>query len=252
MPQSKCEDGGKLMGFKGSWQTFVRAIKLSYEHIGKVMSTNLIWFGLGFVLFLLFTYLPFQNNLFFMIALLGTPITLGGVTAAVHYRMNLVIQGEESPVQDVVAGLKKFFIRGAILFVLATLGFVILIFNIWFSQNYPSTLFIVLSGFWIWGIVFWYAVQQYVFTFLINQDTKILAALKKASLMVLDNPLPSLILVVFSIIIIVLSAVLAAPLMIFVASFLAILQNCFYHELMLKYEDPVIDVSEEVEGEDQA
>ncbi|NMB00288.1 MAG: hypothetical protein GX971_02005 [Firmicutes bacterium] len=242
------------MGLKGSWQTFVRAIKLSYEHIGKVMITNLIWFGIGFSLFLLFTYLPIQNDYLFLIALLGTPITLGGVTGAVHYRMNRVILGEDSDFRDVGVGLKKYFVKGAVLYVLAALGFAILVFNIWFSQQNPSTLFIVLSGFWIWGIVFWLAVQQFVFPFLVNQKIGVLGALKKSSLMVLDNVLASLLLVVFSIVIIALSLVLAAPIMIFVASFLSVLQNCFYHELMVKYEDNVLEEvnSEEVEGEDQA
>lgn len=241
------------MGLKRSWQTLIRAFKISYEHIGKVMITNLIWFVLGFIFFLLHTYVPVQKDVLFAIALIGTPLTLGGATGAVHYRMNRLIEGEDSPFHDVLDGLKKFFVRGAISYFLAALGFTILFFNIWFSQNYPSTLFIILSGFWIWGIVFWYTVQQFVFPFMINQNIGVFGALKKASLIVLDNPLASFLLAIFSIIIIVLCVVLAAPLMVFVASILAILQNCFYHELMLKYEDDEVEAnSEEVEGEDQS
>ncbi|NLM40861.1 MAG: YesL family protein [Firmicutes bacterium] len=239
------------MGFKDSIRTFWRALKLSYEHIGKVMVTNLIWFGAGFFLLLLFTYLPVQSDWFFALVLLGTPITIGGALGAVHFRMNALVKGEETVFGDIWEGFRRYFFRGAILAILAVLGFAILFFNIWFSQNYPSKLFLLLSGFWIWGIVLWYAMHQFVFPFVVNQNAGVFSALKKAALMVLDNPWPSFLLVIFSLIVIVISVVFAAPLLIFLASFLALLQNCFYHELMVKYELLAAEKDGESEGEDQ-
>ena len=243
------------MGFRDSIRTLVRAFKLSYEHIGKVIATNLVWFALGFGLLLVFTYLPVKSEQVFLLVLLITPLTIGGALGAVHYRMNAVIQGEDTVIGDMWVGLKRYFLRGAILAMLAVLGFAILFFNIWFSQNYPSKVFILLSGFWVWGIVFWYAMHLFVFPFMVNQGTGVFGSLKKAALVVLDNPWPSFLLVVFSLIIIALSLVFAAPLLIFVASFLALLQNLFYHELMAKYEmlaaEKAEDRDEELEGEDQ-
>jgi len=237
------------MGFGQSWRTFVKALKLSYEHIGKVMLTNLVWFGIGFAPMLIFSYIPFfQTDVFFLLSILATFITMGGATGAVHYRMNLVLQGEDTTLKDVWEGLKRYWLRSTILLVLGIFGIVLLIFNIWFSQNYPFTLFLVLSGIWIWGMIFWIALHQYVFPFLVNQNIGVLKALKRGALIVLDNPLPSVILLVLSAIVVALSLVFAAPLLIFVASFLAIVQNCFYHELMLKYEEQ--DNSEKLEGED--
>lgn len=240
------------MGFGQSWRMFVRALKLSYDHIGKVMVTNLIWFGLGFAPFLAFSYLPFQNDIFFIISIVATVVTLGGATAGVQYRMNQIIRGEEASLQDFWIGFKSFFVKATVLLVIAVLGFVILVFNIWFSQNYPSTLFLILSGLWIWGIVYWYSVQQFALPFLVNQKTGVFLVIKRAALLTLDNPLASFLLLVFSLVIIVLSALLAAPLLIFVASFLALLQNSFYHEMMLKYDGADQDDSAESEGEDKA
>ena len=71
----------------------------------------------------------------------------------------------------------------------------------------------------------------------------------------LDNPWPSFLLMLFSLIVTALSVLFAAPLLIFLASFLALLQNCFYHELMVKYErlaEEQAQQEEELEGEDQA
>ena len=95
------------MGFKESLRTFWQALKLSYEHIGKVMATNLIWFAAGFFLLLLFTYLPVQNDWFFILVLVGTPLTIGGAFAAVHYRMNAVVRGEETTMADLWLGFKR-------------------------------------------------------------------------------------------------------------------------------------------------
>lgn len=224
------------MGFGQSWQMFVRALKLSYEYIGNVMLTNLVWFIAGFAPFLAFTYLPIQSDVFFVFVTISTFITLGGATAAVHYRMNRVIGREETPLNDLWKGFKLFVVRGTIALIVAVLGFLILVFNIWFSQNYPTTLFLILSGLWIWGIIYWLSVQQFIFSFLVNQNIGVFLAIKRAALLTLDNPLASAILLVFSAVVVALSVLLAAPVLIFVASFLALLQNCFYHELMTKYE----------------
>ncbi len=241
------------MSFGQSWRTFVRALKLSYDHIGKVMLTNLIWFGVGLAPILACSYVPFlQTDVFFLLSIIATFITMGGATGAVHYRMNHMIQGEETVLKDMWEGFKRYWLRGTILFFLGILGILILVFNIWFSQNYPTTLFVILSGLWIWGIIYWIALQQFVFPFVVNQDIGVFKALKRAALIILDNPLPSIILLVLSAIVVALSLVFAAPLLIFMASFLAIVQNCFYHELMMKYEVQEQHNSVEVEGEDKA
>jgi uncharacterized membrane protein YesL len=241
------------MSFGQSWRTFVRALKLSYDNIGKVMLTNLVWFGIGFAPMLAFSYVPFlQTDVFFLVSIVVTLITIGGATGAVHYRMNHLIQGEETVLKDMWEGFKLYWFRGTILFFLGILGFLILVFNIWFSQNYPTTIFMILSGLWIWGIIYWIALHQFVFPFLVNQDIGVFKTLKRAALIILDNPLPSLVLLVLSVIVVALSLVFAAPLLIFMASFLAVVQNCFYHELMVKYEVQEQDNLVEVEGEDKA
>lgn len=235
------------MGFSQSWRIFIRALKLSYDHIGKIMITNLAWFALGFFPLLVFTYIPFENPAFFLPAIVITFITLGGATAAVHYVINRILTGDDATLKEFWQGFKQFVIRGSLLLTAAILGFTILLFNIWFSANYPSTMFMILAGFWIWGIIFWYSVQQFVFPFVINQNIGFFLALKRGALLTLDNPLASGILMVLSVVIIALSVVLAAPILIFVASFLALLQNCFYHEMMLKYDRDDQETSAEVE-----
>jgi uncharacterized membrane protein YesL len=232
------------MGFSASWRLFVQALKTSYDHIGKVMLFNLIWFAMGFAPILVMTYLPVNSDIFFAACLITTFITLGGATAAIHYVMSRIISGEDTSVRDFWNGFKQFFARGGVILFLAILGFTILVFNIWFSGNYPNTVFLILAGFWVWGIIYWYAMLQFVFPFLTQQNVGVFLSLKRAALITLDNPLASGILLVLGLVVIVLSAVLAAPILIFTASFLALLQNYFYNELMLKYD--TIETEEEL------
>ncbi len=240
------------MSFGESWRTFVLALKLSYEHIGKVMLTNLVWFAVAFGPMLAFSYLPFlQSDAMFLIIIVAGFITIGGATSAVHYRMNRVVEGEETSLRDMWEGFRLYWVRGTLLFALAILGVLILVFNIWFSQNYSITVFMILSGLWVWGIVFWVALHQFAFPLLMNQDRGVFLTLKRAALIVLANPLPTVLLLVFSAIVVFLSVLFAAPLLIYMASFLALLQNCFYHELMAKYEEmEEPSDSVEFEGED--
>lgn len=224
------------MGFKSSWRMFVKALKTSYDHLGKIMLYNLTWFVLGFAPILIMTYLPINNEVFFAVCLLGTFLSLGGATGAIHHVMGQIISGEDVEFRDFLRAFKQFFVRGSILLFLALTIFVILVFNIWFSGNYPNTLFMILVGFWVWGMVYWYSMLQFVFPFLTQQNTGVFKILRRAALITLDNPLASGLLLIISLVVIVLSALLAAPLLIFTASFLALLQNYFYNEMMLKYD----------------
>lgn len=224
------------MGFAQSWQVFLQAAKTSYDRIGRVMLNNLIWFGVSFAPFLLVSYLPVENVWFFLGGIGGSVLTLGGATAALHYVMNRIIAGEETSLGDFWQGFKSFFSRGSLLVFLGVLGFAILFFNIWSSVASPSKIIFFFVGFWVWGIVYWYSVLQFVFPLLTQQNIKVLLVLKRAALITLDNVLASAVLVVISFLVLALSVVLAAPLLIFTASFLALLQNYTLKEIMGKYQ----------------
>ncbi|NLJ81307.1 MAG: DUF624 domain-containing protein [Firmicutes bacterium] len=238
------------MGFAQSWQVFVQALKTSYDKLGRVMLTNLLWFGVGFAPFLLVTYLPLKSELFFLAGIVATIFTLGGATAALHHVINGIITGEDSSVRDFWAGFKKFFGRGSILVLLGILGFSLLFFNIWSGAASTSKIVFFLVGFWVWGVIYWYSLLQYVFPLLTQQNAKLLLILKRAALITLDNILASFLLGIVSLIVIVLSIILAAPLLIFTASFLALLQNYSLNEIMTKYQGEDSDPDPSVENKE--
>ncbi|NLJ74734.1 MAG: YesL family protein [Firmicutes bacterium] len=238
------------MGLKQGWYVIKESFKTGYEYIGIVMLANLLWFGLGFAPLLIVTFIPIESVPYVLAGFIGTIFTLGGATAAVHYMMNKLIQREETTIKDFWAGFKKFFGRGSGLFLLGILGFVILIADLMFSINNPNNIIRYLSGIWVWGMLYWYALLQFVFPFLTQQDKGLMTVLKRAALVSLDNILGSLIVVVISILLIVLSLILAAPILLFTMSLLALIQNYALNEILLKYEKREAE-AEEVEEVEQ-
>ena len=99
----------------------MHALKLSYDHIGKVMLTNFIWFCVGFGPMLAFSYLPFlQNDLFFYLSVILSFITMGCHCLCTH-RMNRVVRGEETSFRDSVKA-QPYWLRGTGSVLLAVLA----------------------------------------------------------------------------------------------------------------------------------
>ncbi|MDI9441546.1 MAG: hypothetical protein QM392_05395 [Bacillota bacterium] len=237
------------MTFGQSWRTLLKSFKMSYEHLGKLALLNLVWFTVGVGPLMIGAYLPWESPLVLFVAGMLSLITLGGAFPALHSMTNRIIDGEVINWRQFLPAFKKYVVRGTILLALRLFGFFVLTFNIWVALNKPSTLYLILSGFWLWGIVYWYAMQQYVYPLLTRHDLGVLTVLKRAALLTLDNPLASVFVFVISVVINVLSVILTVPLTIFTAGFLAFLQNNFLLGLLEKYSEPEEKVVES--GEQQ-
>ncbi|HHU60889.1 MAG TPA: DUF624 domain-containing protein [Natronincola sp.] len=236
------------MGFGQSWRVFVRAIRTSYEHLAKVLLGNATWFIVSLSPFLLFIYFPTENYLIFLLSIILSIITFSGSTGALQYIFHKTLKGEEVSARCFWDGFKKHVFKGSIIVFVIILGFSVLAFNILFSRANPSTFFLVLSGFWFWGILYLFVLTQLIFPILVQENVGIREAFKRAALLTLDNPLASAMLLIMSLSVIVLSMVaVGVPFLVFSASFLSILQNYFYTELKVKY----LIAAEVEQGEDK-
>ncbi len=217
------------------WQVIVQSFKTAYDRIGMVMLTNLLWFAVGFGPLLIVMYVPLPPIVTYL-GIFATILTLGAGAAAVNYVMVRIINKEDVAVRDFMDGLRKFFWRGAALSLIAVLGALVLFVDLAFSLTHSNRIIQLLSGIWVWALVFWYAVQQFVFPFLVQQDIGIRKVLKRSALLVVDNLLGGAFMVIISLVVLALCIILAAPILLFVTCFLALLQNYAYNQLMLKYE----------------
>ena len=79
--------------------------------------------------------------------------------------------------------------------------------------------------------------SNYIFPFLVNQNIGVFLTMKRSALLALDNLVVTIALSVAVLIVVVLSVILAAPVLLLMLGIIAFLQNVSYHELMQKYDD---------------
>ena len=105
------------------------------------------------------------------------------------------------------------------------LMFLFIILNIRVSLNSQVFLFQLIGGMWLYVLLFWFAMMQYVFPLLVQQNVGILTIIKRAALITLDNILLSLLILLASLVITFVSAFSMVLLVILWLSLIGLLQN---------------------------
>ena len=98
------------------------------------------------------------------------------------------LAGEAVDMRTYVQSLRTHFIKGYLLAALDLLILAALVLNTWFylTADIPQ-LMRALSIVFFWGIVFWVAIQPYLFSVMIRLDTSVLQTFRNAVLLALDN-----------------------------------------------------------------
>ncbi|NMB46503.1 MAG: DUF624 domain-containing protein [Firmicutes bacterium] len=233
-----------------SWQIFRKGIRYSYDYLGMVMATSALWFFAGFLPILVVTTLSkyIKNPAVVGVAMVLTLITLGPATAAVHAMMAKILDREDVGVREYFHHFRRFFGRSVGLVLLNVLILVILGCDFFFTINNPNKIIRMLSGIWVYFFIFWALMSNYVFPFLVNQDIGIFLTMKRAVLIALDNMVVTIFLTIAVVLIMVLSVILAAPVLLLMMGIVAFLQNVGYRELMQKYDTDTEEMAADVEG----
>lgn len=221
-----------------SWMIFRKGIRNSYDYVGMVMATSALWFFIAFLPLLaattFSTYL--KSPAVAGVAALLTLITFGPATAAVHAMIARILDKEEVLVREFFFYFKKYFTKSVLLVLLNALLLAILFSDFLFSINNPSTFFRLLSGIWIYFMIFWVMMSNYIFPFLVHQDIGVLRVMQRAALLALDNAVVTLLLTVMVVVVAVLNIVITAGVLLLMMGIIAFLQNGAFLELMKKYE----------------
>ncbi len=116
-------------------------------------------------------------------------LTLAGpATAALYDFAAKSLAGEAVSMQVYWQSLKTHFLKGYLLAAVDLLILAALVLNTWFylTADIPQ-LMRALSIIFFWGIVFWVAIQPYLFSVMIRLDTSVLQTFRNAVLLALDN-----------------------------------------------------------------
>ncbi len=131
---------------------------------------------------------PFFLGLRFLVYSLVLLALAGPATAALYDFAASNLAGDHVSMRSYWESLKANFIRGYFLAAANLLILAALVLNFWFylTADVPQ-LMRILSILFFWGIVFWVAIQPYLFSVMIRLDTSVLQTYRNAVLLALDN-----------------------------------------------------------------
>ncbi len=224
------------MALRRAGGILAQAFKAAYEYIGILMLSNFVWFLVAFLPLLLVTMLPFPHPVFLLAGILGTVVLFGPATAGIHTVIFRLASREEATLKHFYDGFRRHFGKAFLLTLVMGLILGILVADLAFSIYHTNTWIRLLSGIWVYFILFWGVVVQFVFPFLIQQDAGLLTILKRSSLVAMDNILVSLILTLVNGVVLIVSVLLAAPILLFATGLTAFVQHFALLELLKKYE----------------
>ncbi len=181
-----------------------RALGMHYFEFFTVIRGNILW-ALLCLPYLLYSYVallplltdsaetaqdapPIFLGISYMIASLVLLTLAGPATAALYDFAAKNLAGEAVSMQVYVQSFRTHFIRGYLVAALDLLILAALVLNTWFylTADIPQ-LMRILSILFFWGIVFWVAIQPYLFSVMIRLDTSVLQTFRNAVLLALDN-----------------------------------------------------------------
>ena len=181
-----------------------RALGMHYFEFFTVIRGNILWaiLCLPYVLYSYVALLPLLTDsaetaqdtppiflgISYMIASLVLLALAGPATAAIYDFAAKNLAGEAVSMQSYVQSFRTHFIKGYLVAALDLLILAALVLNTWFylTADIPQ-LMRILSILFFWGIVFWVAIQPYLFSVMIRLDTSVLQTFRNAVLLALDN-----------------------------------------------------------------
>lgn len=189
-----------------------RSLVTFYNELFFLVGTSLIWWATGGIFVLAMALLGWPllvaGGPWWLAPLIAIPA--GPATAAlavVARRCARDIRVDRSFYWD---GFRKYWKQALGVSAIGMGGLSLLLLNLLFYLGQPNTLLRIVAFLWLYIIVFWLAMQIYIYPILISlEEPSVLAALKTAALAAFANPLYTLMLLVVAIALTAVCVVLA-------------------------------------------
>ena len=219
------------------WGIVSRGFRKAYDYFGTVMIISTIWFFLGlfptWLSFLVFVQVPAINSL--GIFLVCAFFLLGPLTAAVYSITDVLFRGDEVHYKEYFTHLKKHYKRSVRVTAAMGILLAILVVDLLYFLQLQFGFLQLVSVLWMYLILFWLMMMQYVYPLLVRREVGTWEILKMGALLAMDNIVATLIVGLFSVIVVVASYYLRVPLMLLMVGVIAFLHNAALDELLRKY-----------------
>lgn len=232
----------------------------TWDNLGKVILGNIIWFIFSLpTIIVIFGFLfpkegPTLLGALSLLLMIPTLFLSAPMTAALFHLTYFFVQEREASYRELFIGFKKYFKKSVIIGFILTLITILLLVDIQFYSNYIPIKFIgpLLSALGIWGFLFVYLMQVYLFPVMVQVGGSVRQILKKSALLVLDNAGYTLVvggvgaLVVVGLAIIPRGIVFALTLWtVMTMSLISILFNNAFAEILKKYKKKEVEKEKE-------
>jgi uncharacterized membrane protein YesL len=181
-----------------------RVLGMHYSEFFTIIRGNVLWalLCLPFALYSYIALLPLITEeaetaqetpiiflgISYLIASLVLLALAGPATAAIYDYATKSLAYEAVGMRDFMEAFRTHFIKGYLVAAVDLVLLAVLVLNAWFylTADVPQ-LFRVLSIVFFWGIVFWVAIQPYLFSVMIRLETSVFQTYRNAVLLALDN-----------------------------------------------------------------
>ncbi|MEW5866379.1 MAG: hypothetical protein AB1774_05900 [Bacillota bacterium] len=214
----------------------------AYGYLGTVVLLSLAWFAwLACAAFVLSFFIRSFVAMVPVVLVVAAP-----PAGAAFHVTGLILNGRDAVARDFVIGLRKFFLRslGVMAAHVGVLG-VVVVDIVWFLTR-PGMAVKVIGGLWLYALLFLAMMTPYYFPIMVQQDAGLRKILKRAALLVLANPLYSLVILVFEVAITALCVFLAPAFSLLYMGVIAFAGNRATRMLFEKY--GVLSDNEEHDG----
>jgi hypothetical protein len=219
----------------------------NFDHLGKNMLLSLLWILLHLPVFLCIAFLVVtKSHTFSFYIILVNFLALSPVTAGMFYASLPMVNSEgriNAPAR-LFQGIRKFWWRSLLLFVLSTLLVLVasnaLVFYLKESLKINIFLRVILAGLAFWVLTYVLFMQLSFFPLLVRLETKVAQTLYKSFLLVLGNPGQHILFGLFFFFSFVIAAFSILGFVLLWPAYYALSVNIFSLGLLSKYNETIV------------
>lgn len=163
-----------------AWNVLKRSFVLTYERLGMVVLTSVLWYFVTFATVFVAGPTIWSIPLF---AVVAAPLHM-----AIMYCGNLAVHREDARFKDLWEGYKRFWVRAALLGAIHSAVILILRIDIYVLLASDSNVMKFLSGVWVYLSIFVGLLFMYAYPIVVEQDTTVRKSIRRAVILILDNP----------------------------------------------------------------
>lgn len=213
-------------------ETFIKF----YEYLFQLVTVNLISFGILLLPFSLLTISSVYFVLFlsiFIFVILAGPVILAGIGY-----INKIFNREDRGIRDFLIGIKENFLKGIFTFFFTIITYFVILIDIYFFMQFSENFLMMVIGImFFYMLVFFTLFQFYFWPLRAMGESKFSGTVKKAFLLVMDNFLPSLLILLFTVLIIFVSFLFPFIMPFFFLTFLSLTSVILTRTILEKYKE---------------